>query len=508
MRTGRHGAAPALALVAVVALSGCTTVGDARIVSSRPNATASDAADPTSPTAPTTTEPTAEGPATTVGDGSGDTTSRALVDVALDEVMDVGGIPSITEDDALLAAATADIDRWAHQTLREVYSLDDDMVLGGIHAGHPDRGDPIPGCGEDATDYRDLTEYVALYCRGDDFIAFDAGADGLLGSLVAEHGPLTVAVVIAHEYGHAIQDRIGALDRRLPTVVTEQQADCFAGAWLGQTTAGRSTLVSTGSDAVRAGLIALINVRDPIGVATTTPGGHGTAFDRVGAFQEGFAGGATACAPLLDEPRDLMPNEFTSFDDYLRAGNAPYDCDGDPDPECAPSWEFLGEDLDEFWSLATGRTVALTPFRVRDDVAGGCDEAAVVDAVIAVCRSDATVRFDERAIRPLYADVGDFTLGYLLGAAWVEYVLGPAESGLDASQRVLRRDCLTGVWVADITTGIRRDPRRASTVVTSPGDLDEAITTLITLGDGTGPDPFDRIAAFRSGVLDGPDTCD
>ena len=73
---------------------------------------------------------------------------------------------------------------------------------------------------------------------------------------------------------------------------------------------------------------------------------------------------------------------------------------------------------------------------------------------------------------------------------------------------MLRRDCLTGVWVADITTGIRRDPRRTSTVVTSPGDLDEAITTLITLDDSTGPDAFDRIAAFRTGVLDGPDACD
>ena len=506
---GRLRAPMALALLA---LTGCTTVGEARIVSSRPNTALPADQGTATPTTPTTGGSNADPPDASTDDAptdtaSTDTASSALVDIALDAVMDLGGIAPITDDDALLAAATADVDRWAHETLRDVFGLDDAMLAGGIHAGHPDRDDPIPGCGEDETDYRDLTEYVALYCRGDDFIAFDAGAAGLLGSLVAEHGPLTVAVVIAHEYGHAIQDRIGALDRRLPTVVTEQQADCLAGAWLGQTAAGGSTLVRTGTDAVRAGLIALINVRDPIGIATMTPGGHGTAFDRVGAFQEGFAGGAAACAPLLDEPRDLMPNEFTSLDDYLRAGNAPYDCADDPDPECAPSWEFLGADLDEFWSLALGRVVALTPAPVIGDIAAGCADATVIDAVIAVCADDGTVRFDERAIRPLYDEVGDFTLGYLLGAAWVEHTIGPTVRDEDDTVRTLRRDCFTGVWVADITTGLRRDPRRASTVVTSPGDLDEAITTLITLDDSTGPDAFDRIAAFRAGVLDGPDAC-
>ena len=44
-------------------------------------------------------------------------------------------------------------------------------------------------------------------------------------------GPAVLGVVLAHEYGHTIQERIGALDRPLATVVTEQQADCFAGIW-------------------------------------------------------------------------------------------------------------------------------------------------------------------------------------------------------------------------------------------------------------------------------------
>lgn len=507
-----------LIVLASLVLGGCTTVGEARIVSSRasdivPNPDGEPQGESQSQVSDGESADGAAPPSTTTAETSDDTTppSSALVDIDLVDVVDLGGLDGLTTDDRLLAAAISDIGEWADDVLDTVYGIEDTVVTGGIHAGHPDRREPLPGCGEDETDYDDLTEYVALYCRGADFVAVDAGDAGLLGRLVAEHGPMTIAVVIAHEFGHAIQDRIGALDRRLATVVTEQQADCLAGAWLGRTATGGSTSLRTGADAVRAGLIALINVRDPLGIATTTPGGHGTAFDRVGAFQDGFSGGADACAPLLDAPRDLMPNEFTSFDDYLRAGNAPYDCSSDPDPGCSPSWEFLGADLDEFWSLAADRAVALVPVPIdtrRSGIVDDCPDATAVDDVIAVCSSDATVRFDESLVRPLYDEIGDFSLGYLLGAAWVESVLGPPAAGEDAAGRVLRRDCLVGVWVADITTGRRRDPRRASAVVTSPGDLDEAITTIITLDAGGGPDAVERIDAFRSGVLDGPAACD
>jgi len=497
---------PVIVAAATITLGGCAPVGEVSIVSSRPIAehsgddgSALDAprgtSDVTDAAAPSTTSPA----------------SLALTYVDLADVMDLGGLDvEVTDDDVLLAASIVDIDVWAAEVLAEVYGIDDEVVTGGIHAGHPDRSDPIPGCGESETDPEDLADYVALYCRGADFVAVDAGPDGLLGSLVRDYGPLTMAVVIAHEYGHAIQDRIGALDRALPTVVTEQQADCLAGAWLGRASGGGSSILRAGPDAVRAGLIALINVRDPLGVATTTPGGHGTAFDRVGAFQDGLVGGAAACAPLLDDPRDLMPNEFTSLDDYLRAGNAPYDCALDPDPACEPAWVFLGADLDEFWSLTTGGEVALLPTPAGRSGAGlgdGCTDAVVLDAAIAVCPVERSARFDESVVRPLYDEVGDFALGYLLGSAWVELVLGPGPVDDDVA-RILRRDCLTGVWVADITTGRGRDPRRTSTVVTSPGDLDEAIITILTLDDGDGPDAVDRISAFRSGVLGGFDVCD
>ena len=48
---------------------------------------------------------------------------------------------------------------------------------------------------------------------------------------------------------------------------------------------------------VRTGLVAMITVRDPIGIDQFSPGGHGSAFDRVGAFQVGFTERARRAAP-------------------------------------------------------------------------------------------------------------------------------------------------------------------------------------------------------------------
>ena len=76
-----------------------------------------------------------------------------------------------------------------------------------------------------------MSDYGAFYCAQGDFMAYDDGAQGVLAQLADTYGPSVVAVVLAHEFGHAIQARTGDLDRNVPTVYTEQQADCFSGAW-------------------------------------------------------------------------------------------------------------------------------------------------------------------------------------------------------------------------------------------------------------------------------------
>ena len=408
-----------------------------------------------------------------------------------DTTVITGGGRAPSAGDDLVAAAVVDIEKWLDHTVTEVYGRTNRPLAGGVHAVHPDRRDPTPDCGGVATEFRDMLDYVALYCPVDDFVAYDASDIGLLGSLNNERGAMATAVVIAHEYGHVVQERIGVLNRPLPTIVLEQHADCLAGAWMGWTDPARSLL--PGRDAVLTALVALIEVRDPVGIDPYSPGGHGTAFDRIGAFTHGYAGGAEACVPLVAEPLEVMPNTFGDLDDLARGGDAPYDCTGVTDPECRPAGQFLGDDLDEFWSLVIGTAV---DFEVVTSAAP-CADGTTVGIGVTACPDPGEVRIDESILRPVYATRGDFTLGYLLGRAWVELTVDSTDA--DA-------ECLVGAWVGDLTLGRGRDPLRESTVATSPGDLDEAVDVIMSTSvDGV--HALERIASLRRGVLGGLAAC-
>ena len=471
---------------------------------------------PSMPAVPTTT------PAPTTSPAAPTTAATVPAEAPpIGEVIDIGDAKEPRPYDAYLATSLHDLNVWWEAEFPRLFEGEWSPLAGGIFAAYPSRTTPIPGCGgaSGSTTYQDVSDYGAFYCPLGDFMAYDDGAQGILAELAAEFGDSVLAVVLAHEYGHAVQFRTGALDRDVPTVITEQQADCFSGAWTRRAWDGAAPGVTFTDADLRSGLIALVIVRDPVGENVFDDGGHGSAFDRIGAFQHGFLGSVDACIDLVDQPLPLLPNQFTGPDDEAVQGNAPFGYD---------DGQIIGlvvDDLTTFWpNELTPHDAAITSLElqpVTDPQADTCGlPVELATAGAAYCPQSSTVLFDEEQARFLYDEFGDFAVGYAIGHAWADAVQAALGLTLTGEPRSLVSDCLVGAWSAG---AIRAPDNFSGTTTTSPlhpgrnvrlspGDLDEAVQSAIVMGDaGFGDNvrgsAFEKIAYLRIGVLNGTDRC-
>jgi hypothetical protein len=107
----------------------------------------------------------------------------------------------------------------------------------------------------------------AVYCnqQGGDFIAWDE--PGLMVPYFEEYGDMANAVILAHEFGHGAQARLGLSEEFPLTIESELQADCFAGAWAGW--ADEQGLL--GENAADQAADAVISVADPEGTTWNDP---------------------------------------------------------------------------------------------------------------------------------------------------------------------------------------------------------------------------------------------
>lgn len=353
---------------------------------------------------------------------------------------------------------------------------------------------PPPACGSSGhTPYEEVAGN-AFYCPafpggGGDFVAWDA--QELFPQLEAEHGPFAVALVLAHEWGHAIQARA---DLQASTLFMEQQADCFAGSWARAVADGHTDL-SLGGDDLDTALSGFLQFRDPPGVDPSQEGAHGNAFDRVRAFQDGYEGSASACRDYESNPPSVTETGYDSEVDAANGGDLPF----------SDIQQALTPALDAYWQDTAGKDAAVADVVAGDpsSCASGSDHGVLTDDVV-YCAADDRIVYREDTLEAAYEDAGDFGVGMLLAAAWssaAEHALGRPVGTDDAH---LQADCLTGAWTGAVYDG---DLPRTIELSLSPGDLDEAVRVFVTFEGRGVTTAFDRVRAFRTGFERGADAC-
>jgi predicted metalloprotease len=412
-------------------------------------------------------------------------------------------IVGATDDsvDSLARNALADLQDFWSSTFPDVFGQQFQPLTGGYYSVDPDDVDPseypggVVGCGARPLE----AENNAFYCQApntphSDAITYDRA---FLSELAGDFGRFIPALVMAHEFGHAVQARVGAPQA---SIATETQADCYAGSWtrwVADGNAAHSQLRKPELDELLRGYLQL---RDPVGTSTAAQSAHGSYFDRVSAFQEGFDDGAPACRDHFGADRVFTQGRFTSDQDFARGGNAPY----------GELWTIVEQSLPTVWDQAFSdvfhETFTAPSIQRYSGNAPACADDASRKLVF--CSDGRLVGIDDKQLaRPAYHDIGDFAVATAVSIPYSLSVRDQLGLSTDDGDAVQSAVCLTGWYAAKVFKN------QAGGITVSPGDLDESVQFLLTYGND--PDVlqadlsgFQLVDLFRNGFLSGLPTCD
>ncbi|HVX44698.1 MAG TPA: neutral zinc metallopeptidase [Mycobacteriales bacterium] len=335
----------------------------------------------------------------------------------------------------------------------------------------------------------------AMYCPATDSVLWDR--TDFFPVLTKNFGDYAVPMVLAHETGHAIQDRTHDPGER--TISIETQADCYSGAFTRAAFSGQAPhfpLTTAELDHALGGMLAFA---DQPGEDPTNPLAHGNAFDRISAFQDGFAYGAARCADPKyfsdHRPYTELPYSASAHPkrDEEQKGNSPYQ----------ESVRLGVKDLTEFWAQFKG-------WKPLKDVVGLSENSdqdcggTPIDKALIYCTADNTIYFDAEALPKLHDIAGDFAVETMLAVAYAFAARHDFGQSTDDQNGLLGAICYAGAY----THSVFAKPQ-VHYYQLSPGDLDEALQALLVgmtggsfngLQDTTG---FQRVRAFQVGVKEG-----
>jgi hypothetical protein len=429
------------------------------------------------------------------GDGSDNASSDTAVPPAT--VTGAGG----TRSDQVAAAVVTGVEQYWRERFPTLFGRRW-INISAFRAVDPgDPKEPAPCLHRPA----DLTDQ-AMYCPTMNLVAWDR--TGLLPQLRGSYGDGAVLVALAHEIGHAVQDRLG-IDggtrarepARYPPILLEGMADCFAGVVVHAATDGQIPRVTLDRRGLDRALRALLSLRDPVGL-TISSTAHGDAFDRASAFLDGYQSGAARCAGMTAPNQLFTERGYTSLSELVRGGDLAL-------PELLRG---VGADANTWFGdlvSSHGR-----PWRPALPVVGSQAVCGSTDLAgqgpVRYCPTSGAISASAAELEQVHR-LGDYASAELLASRYALAALAALARPLQGAAAGRTAVCLTGAYTRALL-----DRSGGKGFSLSPGDIDEAVQELLehdfAARDVGGRSPADdlgleRVGQFRAGMLSGPGGC-